>query len=88
MFEQFDVLEGAGDAQAGDFMGCDARQGLALKQDLTLGRGVDAADQVEDRGFARAVGADQGEDFTLAHLEADLVDGQQAAKTNGQVASR
>jgi hypothetical protein len=47
--------------------------------------GVNAADQVEHRGFARAVGANQGEHFATLHVEADVVDRQHAAKAHAQV---
>jgi hypothetical protein len=41
---------------------------------------VDAADQVEHRGLAGAVGADQGEHLALPDIEAHVVDGQHAAE--------
>ena len=53
---------------------------------LAGGRRVDAADQVEHRGLAGAVGPDQREHLAALHVEADLVDGQHAAEAHAQVA--
>ena len=39
-----------------------------------------AADRVEQRRLAGAVGADDGEDVALHHVEAHVADGKQAAK--------
>jgi hypothetical protein len=58
----------------------------ASKWMRAAGGRVDAADQVEDRGLAGAVGADQREDLAALHVEADLVDGQHAAEAHAQVA--
>jgi hypothetical protein len=89
VLEQLDVLEGACNAQRCNFVWRLAGQrNHALRaqvSDLALGGGVDAADEVEHRGLACAVGADQGEDFALAHIEAHIVDGQHAAKAHGKV---
>jgi hypothetical protein len=63
VFEQFDVLEGACDAQFGHPMRGRAGERRSVEVDGARGRGVDAADQVEDRGLAGAVGADQREDL-------------------------
>ena len=46
---------------------------------------TDAADEIEHRGLARTVGADQGEHLAGLHVEADLVDGLDAAKVHAQV---
>ena len=63
----------------------------ALKPDLTAGRGITRAahDQTGQRGFARAIGAEQGvnllcvereiqtvQDLPVANLERECIDGQ------------
>ena len=47
-----------------------------------------AGDQIEAGGLAGAVGTDHREDFALAHVEADVLDGDQTAKRLGEIADR
>ncbi len=71
--EQRDVLERAGDAAAWPrhsvFM---PRRGSPRKTIVALLRMVDAVDDVEHRALAGAVGADDGADLVLAHVERDV----------------
>ena len=67
--EQFDVLEGTGQAQAGNPVGSHPHNALTLPADIAFLGPVDLADRVEDRGLARAVGADDGEQLARGHLE-------------------
>ena len=53
---------------------------LAVDLDLATGRRELAEDAVEQRGLAAAVRADQAEDLALLHVEADAIDGLDAAK--------
>ncbi len=82
MLEQLDVLEGARDAQRRDRVRRLRDQVLAVEADAAGGRRVDAADQVEHRRLAGAVGADQREDLAALHVEADVVDRQHAAEAH------
>ena len=43
----------------------------ALELDVAVGEAVEAADAVEQRGLARAVGADQAADLAVADVERD-----------------
>ena len=85
VLEQLDVLEGAGDAEAGDLVGREMGDLLALEGDEARSRPVQAADEVEDGGLAGAVGADQREHLVRPHLEGDVVDGLEAAELHRQV---
>ena len=85
VLEQLDVLEGAGDAASRRWCGGDAGDVLALENEAAAGRLVDAADEVEDRGLAGAVGADDGEDLALLHVEGDPVDRADAAEVDREV---
>ena len=89
VLKEFDVLKGAGNTQPGNLVrwliGQSQRALRPSKVDHACGRVVDAADQVEDGGLACPIGADQGEDFAALDVEADLVDGQHAAKAHAQV---
>lgn len=59
LLRKADVLKGAGKAQTADIVGMQALDALATKQHLPFLRGVKAAEHIEGRGFARAVGADK-----------------------------
>ena len=53
--------------------------------EVALGRVVDAGDQVEDRGLARPVGPDDGEDLALLDLEAHAVHGPDAPEVHHEL---
>ena len=61
--EKLDVLEGAGQAQAGPTVGRQALQALPREGDLAAGGGQQAVDEIETGGLARAVGADEAGDL-------------------------
>jgi hypothetical protein len=92
VLEQLDVLEGARNAQRRNLVrGLFGELERPLRSeigDLAGGGRVDAADQVEHRGLAGAVGADQREHLAALHVEADLVDGQHAAEAHAEVLGR
>ena len=67
--EEGDVLEGAGDPQAGALVGPEARDVAAFEDDPPPLRRVEAGDHVQDGGLPRAVRADDGEDLAPEHLE-------------------
>src|SRR5690606_20513629 len=83
--EEFDVLEGARDAEAGNAVRRHLRDVLALEADTAGCRLIDAAYEVEDRRLAGAVRTDDREDLALVDAEADAVDGLDAAEMHGQV---
>ena len=56
----------------------------AAEHDVASGRLVVAADDVEGRGLAGAVRADQPVDLALVHSEGKIVDGGEAAEMPGQ----
>ena len=78
--EQRDVLEGAGDAEAGGVRRRHVRQALAAKGDAAFLRHVDAVDDVEHRALAGAVRADDGAHLVLEHVEGDVRQRVDAAK--------
>ena len=65
-------------------MGGHVIQSKSSVSQMARGRCVQTADQIEHRGFARAIGPDQGEHFTLPHIETDFVHGQHTAEANAQ----
>ena len=89
VLEQPDVLERSGHPQFGDDIGLQAVDPLAgatrLEMDVAAGGNIDAGDAVEDRGLARAVGADQRDDLARHDVQADVIDGAQTAEVHGQV---
>ena len=64
--EQADVLEGTGNTHAVDLIDRLARGVLAVEQDGTVRGLVHLGEQVEDRGLAGTVGADETGDLSLA----------------------
>ena len=77
-----DVLECAGDAQLRHPVGA-GQVMFALKEQLALLRPVEAADAVEHRSLARAVGADNGANLTCMYVEVDLVEDGSTPKREG-----
>src|SRR5258705_8055129 len=73
-------LEGAADAETIQFGRPQSGNDLAVNLHLATGRRELAEDAVEQRGLAATVRADQPEDLALLHVEADAIDGLDAAK--------
>src|SRR3954465_13608337 len=74
-------LEGAADAQTIDLRRPQSGDDLAVDLHLATGRRELAEDAVEQRGLAAAVRPHQPEDLALLNVEADDIDGLDAAKT-------
>ena len=90
--EELQVLEGARDAQRRDAVRLAGQQvmlaGLVAEHHAALLRVVEAADAVQHRGLAGAVGADQRVHGVRLHLEADIVHGDNAAEGHAQALHR
>src|SRR5581483_1117637 len=84
--EELRGLEGAAQAQTGDGAGLAADHGGAVEDDVALLRAVDAADDVEQRGLAGAVGADQAADLAAPHLQVDAFEHLHAAEADVKIA--
>ena len=74
--EQLDVLEGPGHAEPRDRRWTHAHQLVAVQLHRALLGPVDAGEDVEDAGLARAVGADEREQLVGAYVEGDPVHGR------------
>jgi hypothetical protein len=61
-------------------VGCQRRRILAGEQDATAAGLNDPRDQVDGRGFAGAIGADDTEDLTFADIKAQVRDGLEATE--------
>ena len=83
--EQTDVLEGAGDAGAVYLGGAHVGGVLAVEQDRAVGGLIHLGEKVEDRGLARAVGADEARDLGAAEGEVKVLHGLQAAEGDAQI---
>ena len=83
--EQTDVLKGSGNACLVDLHGVHAMGVLAVQQDGSLGGLIHLGQQVKNRGFSRAVGADEAGNLRPADGQVEIVHGLQAAKLNPQV---
>jgi hypothetical protein len=80
--EEADVLEGAGDAALDNLVDPQPGQRPAGKGHVALGGRVDAGDEVEDRGFAGAIGADKAAKLAFIDGEVHGVDSNEAAKAD------
>src|SRR5437879_316569 len=80
LWKYLQKLEGAADAQTIQLRGSQSGNDLAVDLHLATGRRELAEDAVEERGLAATVRADQPEDLALLHVEADAIDGFDAAK--------
>ena len=73
-------LEGAGEPAARRLERALRRHVLALKPDAAGGRPMHAGHQIDQRGLAGAVRADQRDDLALLQREAQVVDGRMPPK--------
>ena len=90
VFEETNVLEGAGNAQLRDLAGLFPSDVNFLSVRFGIdhppfGRCVHAGDVVEGRGLARAVRSDEGNDFVFFDDNIQIVDGNDAAKLHGHM---
>ena len=69
--------------QAGDAVGAQAGDVVAVEEDAAGVERLEAGDQVEQRGLAGAVRADDAEDLALVHVEGDVGVGGKAAVALG-----
>ena len=79
------LLEGPHHALSSDDVRREAGDTLAFEQHLAARRLHERRDQLEEGRLARAVRADDGEDFPGSTLKRHIVDGDQAAIALGQV---
>src|SRR6266545_8278681 len=84
-FEQRYVLERACNATPRRLVGPHCRAPLALEDDAAVLRVIEAVDDVEQRGLARAVGADNGADLAFADIEGNAADCLDAAECERDV---
>src|SRR5206468_11899328 len=78
------VLELAADAGLDDLVLLQIGELLAAKLDRARGRLGLSADQVEHRGLAGAVGADDDANLVLLDIEGEIVDGLESVKGHGE----
>ena len=83
--EQGQVLKGARNAHLGHLAAVHVVKGLAPKSNGALLGRVHAIDAIEHRAFARSVGANDGADFVLAHIERNIGQGLHAPKGQADV---
>ena len=81
MFWKVRAMPGPVDLGGGHAVGV-----LAVEQDGAPGGLVHLGQQVEHRGLARAVGADEAGDLGAADGEVEVIDSGQAAEVDAQVA--
>ena len=82
--EQANVLERTGNTHAVDLVDRLARGVLTIEQDGAVRRLVHLGEQVEDRGLAGTVGADETGDLGLADSQAKVIDCLKATELNAR----
>src|SRR5213593_264495 len=83
--EELRGLEGAAEAARRDRARLLADERHAVETDLAAVGRIDAADDVEQRGLARAVGPDDATDLSRVEIEVDAVERDDAAEGDGDV---
>ena len=68
-----------GDALGNDAVGAEGGDILALEVDTAMGGFHQSGNGAQRGGFARAVGADEGDDLPLGYLKGDALHGLNAA---------
>ena len=76
--KQFDILERSADARLDGLKGRLAGQQRIAEPDLAGRRRNDRVDEVQRRGLAGAVRADEGVDFALLHVNGEVIDRNKA----------
>ena len=84
--EQPQRLERAGDPALRDLVRLESLDALAGEHDVSVGRLVDAGDQVEERRLPGAVRADHADDLALVDVEVEIVDDREAAERHRDAA--
>ena len=84
--KQLGGLERASKPPLRDGAGFEADDGGTVEKNVASLRAVDAADDVEQGGLARAVGADQPANLALLHVEIDTFQHPDATEADVQVA--
>src|SRR5713226_3487307 len=74
--------EGARNAELGDFERLEVGPVLAVEDDAAPLGMVEAADDVQERGLARSVGPDDGDDLSPLDVEADVAEGLDGPEVN------
>jgi len=83
VLEDRQILESASDAEARQRVRRELGEVLPVKKDLAGGWPEHRADEIKERGLAGAVRSDQTADLARFDLEADVLDGGQAAEPLG-----
>ena len=76
-------LEGAHHATLDAFMRCQAADVSPFQRDAAAGRLQHTGEQIDQRGFARAIGPDEGVAGALPEFEVDVVSSGDAAEIFG-----
>jgi hypothetical protein len=82
--EDAPVFRHVAHAEARHLVGMQLTQVAAVEHDFAGGSGHQSHDRLERGGLARAVAAEQGDDFTAVHFEVDVEEHARAAVAGAQ----
>src|SRR4051812_32379196 len=88
LWKRLNDLKRAGQPSPSNLVWLRARDVLAFEVDAACRGRVDASDEIDERGLARAIRADQADNLALLDREADAIDGIQAAESPRHVVER
>jgi hypothetical protein len=80
--EKADVLKRARQAEKGELMRFAAQNGTAIERNVSRGGLINAGDEIEHRGFARAVRANQPDQIIAPDFEIEFRHRRQATEAN------
>jgi hypothetical protein len=83
--EEADILKGTGHAEVINPMGGESRDGPAFEKDFSLGRSIDAGEDIKEGSFTCAIGADQTDEFPFLNPQGDISEGGESAKAQRAV---
>ncbi len=81
--EQSNVLEGARRALLGDLIRFHRSALFTMKEDFAFLRMVKPVDDIQHRGFASAVGADNRTNFAFAYIKGNIFNRRNARQSAG-----
>src|SRR5919106_1657791 len=84
-FEEGHVLKGTGDAKAGDLVRCQVSDVPVFDQDASTVGMIPTADTIDQRSLPSSIGANDGQDLAGTGVQADVIQGANAAKITADV---
>ena len=79
--EEFNILEGPGNAQLSPFVNGSVGDFFPVEKNGPGLGAIESVDAIQQAGLARSIGTDDRQNFIAVKVQADPVQGMEAAKT-------